>query len=98
MGDKAGAPMAATPSANATAAGAEPGALAATPASRMDAERVGTTEPGADEIASEKSRTAKKPVKKASTKKSVKNAKSTKAGKTPKAAAGVQPGVPTNLQ
>ena len=101
MGDKAADSMAATPSANAGEARTEPGALAATPATpsnRMEAERVGTTEPGAEEIASEQNRTAKKPVKKASTKKSVKNAKSTKAGKTPKAAAGVQPGVPTNLQ
>ena len=104
MGDKAADSMAATPSANAAEARTEPGALAATPATpsnRMEAERVGTTEPGAEEIASEQNRTAKKPVKKATTKK---KAKSTKVSKTTKAvkdvdgaSTAVQPGVPTNL-
>lgn len=109
MGDKAADSMAATPSANAAEARTEPGALAATPATpsnRMEAERVGTTEPGAEEIASEQNRTAKKPVKKASTKKATtkKKAKSTKVSKTTKAvkdvdgaSTAVQPGVPTNL-
>lgn len=59
-------------SANAAEARTEPGALAATPATPSTvwaSERVGTTEPGAEEIASEQNRTAKKPAKKASTKK-----------------------------
>lgn len=107
MGDKAADSMAATPSANAAEARTEPGALSATPATTsksMEAERVGTTEPGPDEIASEQSRTAKKPVKKSSVKKTVKKAKTGKSTKTSKAvkdvdstAAAVQLAVPTNL-
>lgn len=80
--------------------------MSATPAAASNSGevvRVGTTEPGAEEIASDPTRTAKKPVKKVSAKKKVskKKAKSTRMSKASKAADDAAPaaqsGVPTNL-
>lgn len=80
--------------------------MAATPAARAEAERVGTTEPGQDEIHSEKGKVGKKSVKKAKADKKVNKAKAVKTSKKAKAAhevektdsvEAVQSGVPTNL-